>query len=169
MNADMKLAYDAQLKKMLAYIAAEISSLLIQFQIYLGLVARHPWDRLYPVQAISLIAWIIGSWVVGVAVTVAIIGKFHELIFLESKVGVWGFYDLFASKRSHIAKGWDRLFQGVLGTKDDDMKSDKLWEDPKRVLRMKYAIDVVVVGCVVLSVVLLGINLVLLFSLLAVC
>jgi len=48
------------------------------------------------------------------------------------------------------------------------MKSDKLWEDPKRVRRMKYALDAVVVVCVVLSVILLGINLVLLFSFVAV-
>jgi len=110
-SADMNVTYDAQLKKMLAYIAADISSLLIQFQIFVSLVAKHPWEWLSTVQALSLGAWIIGSWVVGVAVTVAIIGKFHELVFLESKVGVWGFYDLFASKRSHVAEGWDKLFQ----------------------------------------------------------
>lgn len=165
----MRVAYDAQLKKMLAYIAADISSLLIQFQIFLSLVTRHPWERLSPVQALSLGAWIIGSWFVGVLVTVAIVTKFHELVFLESELGVWCFYKLFKPNRSHIAEAWDKLFQGVLGTKDEDMNDDELWEDPKRVLRMKYAIDAVVVGCVVLSVVLLGINLVLLFSLLAVC
>jgi hypothetical protein len=72
----MRVAYDAQLKKMLAYIAADISSVLIQFQIFLNLVARHPWERLSCVQAWSLGFWIVGSWAVGLAVTIAIVSKF---------------------------------------------------------------------------------------------
>jgi hypothetical protein len=158
----LRATYDAQLKKMLAYIAAEISSLLMQFQIFLNLAGRHPWERLSPIQVSFLEAWMVALWVVGIAVSVAIVAKFHELVFLESKLGVWRFYHEFRSKRSHIAEGWDKLFQLVLGTKDEDMKGDKLWDDPKRVRRMKYAIDAVMVVCIILSLVLLSMNLLLL-------
>jgi hypothetical protein len=150
--------YDAQLKKMLAYIAADISSILIQFQIFLSLIGRHPGEIMSTAQQVSFGVWIIGSGVVGVAVTVAIIVKFHELVFLESKVGTWRFHDLFASKRSRTAEVWIKLIQKVFGTTDQDMKSDKLWGAQKRVIRMKHAVDGITVICIILWLLPLAIN-----------
>jgi hypothetical protein len=147
---------------MLGYIAADISSLLIQFQIFLTLVMRHPWIGLSSLQVVSLVIWTVGSWFVGVLVSVAIVTKFHELVFLESKTGVWSFYELFRPNRSRTAVAWNELFKALLGTRNED--TDALWENPDRVRRIGRGIDVAVIVCVLVLVLLLGINLGLLYG-----
>lgn len=162
---DLLPIFDGQLKKMLAYIAADISALFIQFQIFLNLLGRSPWERLSLLQAVCVGLWAVGSWAFSVAATTAIIVKFHELVYLESRLEMSRFYDSFRPKRSHIGEVWDRFFKGWLSTEDEDVESDRLWQDPTRVLRMKYRIDLGWVVCLAVSLVFLSMNLALILSL----
>ena len=101
-----KLMYDAQLKKMLAYIGLGISSFIPQLTIFffvVGKVANIPSEATFPIVLLTF-----GFWLAEIFFSIAIVTKYHELMIMENKLNITLVHrDVFYRIRPIVAKLWD--------------------------------------------------------------
>lgn len=135
--------YDAQLKKMLAYIASALTSFGAQVATFYFVGGRGLSPSSVPgVFVLSSLLWLSQIFLV-----LAIVTKFQELVVLDMRLGISSFYGL--RHRFHYAKLWDALFKSLLFSKKDDAEQDNY-------PRMNLVLDLVVVLLVGLSTVFFG-------------
>jgi len=110
-----KLVYDAQLKKMLAYIALLISVFIPQIQVLLS-VRQGPAALLIPLSLVLLVAQMYFS--------IAVITKFQEIMIMESKLNADFYKNVFYRMRPLISAYYDRLFQRILHNREKTTNDD---------------------------------------------
>lgn len=109
--------YDAQLKKMLAYIAVAISSFVAQLALFYFVTtaaSRFP-DNLTLILTTALLA---SQWYF----VIATFTKFQELIILENELGIRKMYDVMRQYRYSFARAWDWGHRGFLRVHGSEYK-----------------------------------------------
>lgn len=103
-----KIMYDAQLKKMLAYIGLGISSFIPQLTIFffvVGKVAKIPSEATFPIVLLAF-----GFWLAEIFFSIAIVTKYHELMIMENKLNITLVHrEIFYRIRPIVGKLWDVL------------------------------------------------------------
>jgi hypothetical protein len=123
-----QVVYDGQLKKMLAYVAIAISCFVMQLQVFFFVsdAGSHTHSML-SLPAIGTIS--VGLLILALAflllvpqvyLAISIIGKFQELIILERKLDIIGFYDEIIGSRFFLAKALDRITNILLASRPID-------------------------------------------------
>jgi len=95
----LRVMYDAQLKKMLAYIASAISSFAAQLSVFLLVVGRSLTLPTFPAVTLTVLLWL-----AQVYFAVAIVTKYHELMILENELGITRVHHSIYSTRPLFAK-----------------------------------------------------------------
>ena len=108
--------YDAQLKKMLAYVGAAITSFVAQLTVlYLSVISVIV-AHIVPALIVTTLLWLSQCYF-----AVAVVTKYQELKALEHKLGITEmrrrvYYD----QRPFVGKVWDKFHRGSLGTNSGD-------------------------------------------------
>jgi len=133
---ELRIFYDGQLKKILAYLAAAISSFLAELTIF-SFVVEHPIvDLLFlPLLGIGFL------WIFQCFLAISIVAKFQELVILERELGIRRFYRSIKTSRFFFAKKLDQFFEKTLGTKHNR----DAW-DPKRMNKFLNIVTIIVIG-----------------------
>jgi hypothetical protein len=120
----LRLVYDAEVKKMLGYIASAISSFAAQLTMFMLVVGR----------SVRLPA-IVGS-VLAVALCLlecyflmAIVTKYQNIVILENELGITQIHSRIYPMRSRFAKFWDSRHRIGLGIQDRNYERMNLWLD----------------------------------------
>jgi len=120
----LDLMYDAQLKKMLAYIAAAISSFGAQLTVFFFAVQRSATLPVLPTFVLAILLWLSQCYF-----AVAIVTKYHELMILENKLDITNMHAQTYPSRPVLAKMWDRLHRQSLGIGPENYKRMNLLMD----------------------------------------
>jgi hypothetical protein len=116
--------YDAQLKKMLAYIAAAISSFAAQLTMFLLVVGRSITLPVLPTVTLAILLWLAQCYF-----AVAVVTKYHELAILENELGITRIHRSIYPTRPLFAKLWDKLHRQSLGIDAGDYERMNLLMD----------------------------------------
>lgn len=107
----LEMMYDAQLKKMLAYVGLGISSFIPQLQLFFFLLNR-PEISILIARMLGFLSFFF--LVAQVFFVTAVTAKFHELMVMESKLGFDIMYkQVFYRTKPWIAKMYDRIWERV--------------------------------------------------------
>ena len=109
----LRLIYDGQLKKMLAYIAAAITTFVPQFGILFFVVGK----AMTAAAVAALVSLEILLWFGDFVLVIAIVTKFQELVILERRLGIIEFYSAIRRQRFVYARLWDKTSTTLLGVK----------------------------------------------------
>jgi hypothetical protein len=101
----LRVVYDAQLKKMLAYIAVMITSFGAQLALLFVAVGRGASLLSIPVSYLEILAALL--WGSQFCLVIAIATKFQELIILENELRIRRTYDQMMEYKFSLARLWD--------------------------------------------------------------
>lgn len=123
----LRLIYDGQLKKMLAYIAVEITSFAAQLTTFIFLLGQNhaisnPWFA-DPFLMLGL-PWAGLLWFSQCYLAVSIVAKFQEIVVLERKLGITHFYSGIREDRFYFARVVDQLTKKFLRTAEAEAEVD---------------------------------------------
>jgi hypothetical protein len=114
----LKLAYDAEVKKMLGYVASEISSFAAQLAMFLVVTNSRPVSL--PPVLVLVLALALGF--LECYLFMAISTKYQNLVILENKLHITEIHRDIYSMRSWYARAWDRSHREWLGIQARDYK-----------------------------------------------
>jgi len=119
-DGDLRVVHDAQLKKMLAYIASAITAFAAQLALFNFLHT----GTMPPLMVQGVGVMSIMLYAAQVFLILAVVTKFEELVGLETKLGIASQYD--PLHKSVSARFWAWLFRKLLFRKVDDVSSGKM-------------------------------------------
>ena len=105
----LRVVYDAQLKKMLGYIAVMLTSFGAQLALFFVVLGRSASAPSIPVSYFGILAVIL--WGSQFCLVIAIATKFQELIILENELSIRRTYDHMMEYKFSLARLWDRAFR----------------------------------------------------------
>lgn len=115
-QALLRETYEAQLKKMLAYVTVSITSFIAQFTVFYLAVVGTLSPHKYPALILPSAFWLSQCYF-----AVAIITKYQELKTLEWKLGISKMRNyVYYPYRPRFGKIWDWLHRKILGTEEED-------------------------------------------------
>jgi len=167
----LRLIYDGQLKKMLAYIAVEITSFAAQLTTLIFLLGQKhaisdPWFT-DPFLMFGL-PWAGLLWFSQCYLLISIVAKFQEIVVLEKRLGITQFYSGIREDRFHLARVMDQLtrkFLRIEAEVDDRTYARRQNRGLNFVTIMSLA---VLTGLFICVVAILGIHITIAFSIVAV-
>jgi hypothetical protein len=104
----LRVVYDAQLKKMLAYIAIMLTSFAAQLALLFVAVGRSAWSPNISVSNFKILAFVL--WLSQLCLVLAIATKFQELVILENELGFRVTYDEMIKHKFILARFWAKAF-----------------------------------------------------------
>ncbi|MGA3193183.1 MAG: hypothetical protein ABSD73_11855 [Candidatus Bathyarchaeia archaeon] len=107
----LKLTYDAEVKKMLGYVASEISSFAAQLAIFVVVTINRPVSL--PPILVLMLALALGF--LECYLFVAISTKYQNLVILENRLHITEIHRDIYPMRSWYAKAWDKSHREWLG------------------------------------------------------
>lgn len=116
----LRVIYDAQLKKMLAYIAVAITSFLAELTTFLSALGQnHMTSTALFVGPFLLLGLAFAGllWCFQCYLGIAIVAKFQEIVILERKLGTKQFFDDIKEDRFFLSRVLDELTTKALRTK----------------------------------------------------
>jgi len=114
----LRIMYDAQLKKMLAYVGAAIASFVAQLTTLYLTITRALVTHTLPALIVTTLLWLSQCYF-----AIAVVTKYQELKALESKLGIPEMrHRIYYDHRPYVGKIWDRFHRGSLGTGRGDYK-----------------------------------------------
>lgn len=112
------MMYDGQLKKMLAYVAAAITSFVAQLTVFYFAVGGNLVPHTIPALIVTTLLWLSQCYF-----SIAIVTKYHELKVLENKLGITDVRSLiYDPNRPRFGKLWDKFHREYSGINAGDYK-----------------------------------------------
>ena len=113
----LRVIYDGQLKKMLAYIAVGITSFLAELTTVISLLGQNHTTSIALFVGPFLLLGIVPAgllWFFQCYLTIAILAKFQEIVILERKLGTKQFFDQIKEERFYLSRVLDELTRTLL-------------------------------------------------------
>jgi hypothetical protein len=115
-NELLKLMYDGQLKKMLAYVAVAITTFGAQLVLFYSVIGGIPSNHIAPAILVATVLWLSQCYF-----AVAVVAKYHELKILENRLGITKIRGrIYYPNRPRFGRLWDRVHRQFLGVEAGD-------------------------------------------------
>jgi hypothetical protein len=110
--------YDGQLKKMLAYVAAAITSFVAQLTVFYFVVGGNAVPHSVPAYVVATLLWLSQCYF-----SIAVVTKYHELKILEHELGITDIRGrIYYSNRPRFSKLWDKFHREHSGINARDYR-----------------------------------------------